>query len=107
MAPSRATVRFGFRESRQVGPNFELNGVLINYRGDNLQPADYDSIDNGGRGDAIDTLPGFLRPSATNAMPVARILVGKSSGSHTGIQEYWPRLKKPLIAATTRRSVKS
>src|SRR5438552_1617218 len=39
----------------------------------------------------------------TNAMPVARILVGKSSGSHTGIQEYWPRLKKPLIAATTRR----
>ena len=43
----------------------------------------------------------------TNAMPVARIRVGKSSGSHTGIQEYWPRLKKPLIAATTRRSVKS
>ena len=65
-APSRAMVRFGFRESRQVGPNFELNGVRVNYRGDSLQPADYDSIDNGGRGDATHTLPGFLKPSATN-----------------------------------------
>ena len=43
----------------------------------------------------------------TNAMPVARTRVGNSSGSHTGIHEYWPRLKNPLIAATTRRSFKS
>ena len=64
--PSGALVRFGFRESRQVGSNYELNGVRINYRGDSLQPADYDSIDNGGRGDAIDTLPGFLAPTRTN-----------------------------------------
>jgi Glycosyl hydrolases family 2, TIM barrel domain/Glycosyl hydrolases family 2, sugar binding domain len=66
MAPSRAMIRFGFRESRQVGAHFELNGVRVNYRGDSLQPADYDSIDNGGPGDAIDTLPGFLAPSAGN-----------------------------------------
>jgi hypothetical protein len=38
----------------------------VNYRGDNLQGADYDSIDNGGRGDAYDTLPGFLPPSGQN-----------------------------------------
>src|SRR4051794_38272615 len=63
---SSALVRFGFRESRQVGSNYELNGVRINYRGDSLQPADYDSIDNGGRGDAIDTLPGFLEPTRGN-----------------------------------------
>ncbi len=62
IAPASAVVRFGFRETRQVGSNYELNGVRINFRGDNLQPADYDSIDNGGRGDAIDTLPGFLAP---------------------------------------------
>jgi Glycosyl hydrolases family 2, TIM barrel domain len=66
IASSSALVRFGFRESRQVGSNYELNGVRINYRGDSLQPADYDSIDNGGRGDAIDTLPGFLAPSHGN-----------------------------------------
>lgn len=64
--PSEAMVRFGFRESRQVGADYELNGVRVNYRGDSLQPADYDSIDHGGRGDAIDTLPGFLAPSRTN-----------------------------------------
>ena len=40
--------------------------MRVNYRGDSLQPADYDSIDNGGRGDATHTLPGFLKPSATN-----------------------------------------
>src|SRR4051812_41632729 len=66
MASSSALVRFGFRESRQVASDYELNGVRINYRGDSLQPADYDSIDNGGRGDAIDTLPGFLKPARGN-----------------------------------------
>ena len=66
MAPSSALVRFGFRESRQVGSDYELNGVRVNYRGDSLQPADYDSIDNGGPGDAIDTLPGFLTPTRDN-----------------------------------------
>lgn len=60
------TVRFGFRESRQEGPYFTLNGRRINYRGDNLQVANYDQIDFGGKGDAIDTLPGFLPPSADN-----------------------------------------
>jgi hypothetical protein len=44
-----------------------LNGVRVNVRGDSLQGADYDSIDNGsGLGDAYDTLPGFLPPSLQN-----------------------------------------
>lgn len=61
-----ATVRFGFREIRQVGDHYELNGVRINFRGDNLQVANYDRVECGGRGDAIDTLPGFLPPSRDN-----------------------------------------
>lgn len=65
-APHDAHIRFGFRESRQEGAHFTLNGVRINYRGDNLQVANYDQIDFGGKGDAIDTLPGFLPPSADN-----------------------------------------
>ena len=58
--------RFGFRELKQAGPYFELNGKRINFRGDNLQVANYDRVDCGGRGDAIDTLPGFLPPSEGN-----------------------------------------
>jgi len=58
--------RFGFRELRQEGPYFELNGERVNFRGDNLQVANYDRIDFGGKGDAIDTLPGFLSPSTSN-----------------------------------------
>ena len=61
-----ATRRFGFRELRQAGAYFTLNGVRINFRGDNLQVANYDRIDHGGKGDAIDTLPGFLPPSHDN-----------------------------------------
>lgn len=60
------STRFGFRELRQVGDHFELNGIRIKFRGDNLQVANYDRIDNGGKGDAIDTLPGFLPPSTNN-----------------------------------------
>ena len=63
---SDAGYRFGFRESTQNGEYFELNGVRVNHRGDNLQGADYDRIDFGGKGDAYDTLPGFLPPSAGN-----------------------------------------
>jgi len=64
-------VRFGFRQSerRRVDSShvyYYLNGIRVNYRGDNLQGANYDSIDNGGKGDAYDTLPGFLAPSAQN-----------------------------------------
>jgi hypothetical protein len=64
-------VRFGFRQSerRRVDAShiyYYLNGVRVNYRGDNLQGADYDSIDNGGKGDAYDTLPGFMPPTAQN-----------------------------------------
>jgi len=61
-----ATRRFGFRELRQAGDHFELNGVRINFRGDNLQVANYDRVENGGKGDAIHTLPGFLPPSPGN-----------------------------------------
>jgi hypothetical protein len=65
-------VRFGFRQSERRRADashvyYYLNGIRVNYRGDNLQGADYDSIDSGGKGDAYDTLPGFLPPSAQNA----------------------------------------
>jgi hypothetical protein len=63
---SDAAYRFGFRESTQNGEYYRLNGVRVNFRGDNLQGADYDRINNGGKGDAYDTLPGFLPPSAGN-----------------------------------------
>jgi len=61
----QTTVRFGFRETRQAsdGTNtcYFLNGIRVNFRGDSLQGADYDSINSGGGyGDAYDTLPGFL-----------------------------------------------
>ncbi len=63
---SDARYRFGFRESTQNGEHYHLNGVRVNYRGDSLQGANYDRINNGGKGDAYDTLPGFLPPSGTN-----------------------------------------
>ena len=63
---SDATYRFGFRESSQNGEYYYLNGVRVNFRGDNLQGADFDRINNGGKGDAYDTLPGFLAPSSGN-----------------------------------------
>jgi len=62
-------VRFGFRQSRQVGAHYELNGVPIKFRGDNIQGADYDSIKTAGakdNSDAYDLFPGFLPPSASN-----------------------------------------
>ena len=42
-----------------------------------------------------------------NAAPVARILVGNSSGSHTGIHEYRPRLKNPFTHAAARSRFRS
>ncbi|MEW2114840.1 RICIN domain-containing protein [Streptomyces sp. NPDC005474] len=63
---SDAKYRFGFRETTQSGEYYKLNGVRVNFRGDSLQGADYDRIDNGGKGDAYDTLPGFLPPSPGN-----------------------------------------
>ena len=63
---SDARYRFGFRESTQNGEYYFLNGVRVNYRGDNLQGANYDRINNNGVGDAFDTLPGFLPPSRGN-----------------------------------------
>ncbi|WP_235583105.1 glycoside hydrolase family 2 TIM barrel-domain containing protein [Kitasatospora sp. Root107] len=63
---SDAGYRFGFRETTQNGEYYHLNGVRVNFRGDSLQGADYDRIDNGGKGDAYDTLPGFLPPSTGN-----------------------------------------
>jgi hypothetical protein len=62
-------VRFGFRQTDRLRADashiyYYLNGIRVNYRGDNLQGADYDSINYGGKGDAYDTLPGFLPPSA-------------------------------------------
>ncbi|MEV0531447.1 RICIN domain-containing protein [Kitasatospora sp. NPDC050463] len=63
---SDATYRFGFRESTQNGEYYYLNGTRVNLRGDSLQGADFDRIDNGGKGDAYDTLPGFLPASQGN-----------------------------------------
>jgi hypothetical protein len=60
--------RFGFREMRQVASHYELNGVWVNLRGDNLQGANYDSIRIGaGPSDAYDRWAGFLPPSPDNA----------------------------------------
>ena len=58
-------VRFGFRQSERKRADanhiyYYLNGIRVNLRGDNIQGADYDSIDTGGKGDAYDTFPGFL-----------------------------------------------
>ncbi len=61
-----ALYRFGFRESRQVGTHYELNGVRVNYRGDSLGEGSYDRIDHNGKGDAFHTYPGFLPPSDGN-----------------------------------------
>lgn len=58
--------RFGFRQTRQEGNIYTLNGIRINTRGDSMQVANFDKVDNNGQGDAIDMLPGFLPPSATN-----------------------------------------
>ncbi|WP_328842202.1 RICIN domain-containing protein [Streptomyces europaeiscabiei] len=63
---SDASYRFGFRDTTQNGEYYYVNGVRMNFRGDSLQGADYDRIDHGGKGDAYDTLPGFLPPSAGN-----------------------------------------
>lgn len=61
----QTSVRFGFRDcvQRSDGTNtcYFLNGIRVNFRGDNIQGADYDSIVyGGGPSDAYDTLPGFL-----------------------------------------------
>jgi len=59
--------RFGFRQSKQNGAYYELNGIRVNFRGDNIQGANYDSINNGkGTSDAYDLLPGFLPPSGNS-----------------------------------------
>jgi hypothetical protein len=68
------SVRFGFRECKQQGDGqgntcYFLNGTRANFRGDSLQGANYDRINNGGQGNAYDTLPGFL-PGA-NGWPKA------------------------------------
>jgi hypothetical protein len=59
--------RFGFRQIKQTGAYYELNGIRVNFRGDNIQGANYDSINNGkGTSDAYDLLPGFLPPSGNS-----------------------------------------
>ena len=61
-------VRFGFRDIRQVGTHYQLNGVRVNFRGDSLQGANYDSIITAKSvSDAYDLLPGFLPPGDGNA----------------------------------------
>jgi hypothetical protein len=62
-------VRFGFRQAERKRADashvyYYLNGIRVNHRGDNLQGANCDSIDNNGRSDAYDMLPGFLPASA-------------------------------------------
>jgi hypothetical protein len=61
-------VRFGFRQIAQVADHYELNGVRVNFRGDSLQGANYDSIQAAADvSDAYDLVPGFLPPSVDNA----------------------------------------
>jgi hypothetical protein len=65
--------------SRQVGAQYELNGVPVRFRGDNIQGADYDSIKNAkDSSDAYDLFPGFLPPSANNAMVTANVAAPSS-----------------------------
>lgn len=59
------TVRFGFRQVEQKSDGsftyYYLNGIRVNFRGENLQGVNYDAITYaGGKGDAYDTYPGFL-----------------------------------------------
>ncbi|MBO0864383.1 MAG: hypothetical protein J2P16_04840, partial [Mycobacterium sp.] len=61
-----ATYRFGFRQVEQRDPYYYLNGVRLNVRGDDLAGANYDRVNNSGKGDAYDTLPGFLTPTKAN-----------------------------------------
>jgi len=62
----QTSVRFGFRECVQKSDGhgntcYFLNGIRVNFRGDNLQGANYDGINyGGGKGDAYGTYPGFL-----------------------------------------------
>lgn len=65
-AAHRAAYRFGFREFRQAGTHYELNGIRANLRGDSIQGAHWDRVENGGKGDGFGTFPGFLPPSAAN-----------------------------------------
>ncbi len=71
-AVNTKTVRFGFREVDQKSSggftDYFLNGIRVNFRGDNLQGVNYDAINyGGGRGDAYDTYPGF--GSGANGWP--------------------------------------
>jgi hypothetical protein len=60
-------VRFGFRQIAQVGAHYELNGVRVNFRGDSLQGANYDTIKAAKDvSDAYDLVPGFLPPSTNS-----------------------------------------
>ena len=64
---AEAAVRFGFREITQNGSKYNLNGKDINLRMDSLQITNYDRVvHDGGRGDAVHTLPGFGPPTADN-----------------------------------------
>jgi hypothetical protein len=60
--------RFGFRDSTQRGSHFYLNGVQVNYRGDNLGDLSYfmAAFGHPERGDVDDTYPGFLPPTTGN-----------------------------------------
>jgi beta-galactosidase/beta-glucuronidase len=55
MQTSTADVRFGFRELRQVGDHFELNGRRVNFRGDSIQGAN--STTSTSTGSAMPTTP--------------------------------------------------
>ncbi|MDJ0386404.1 sugar-binding domain-containing protein [Streptomyces sp. G-G2] len=76
---SDATYRFGFRESSQNGEYYYLNGVRVNFRGDSLQGADFDRIDNGGKGDAYDTLSLFQPDCGGEVLEVAGCTERRSS----------------------------
>ena len=43
----------------------------------------------------------------TKAMPVPRERVGNSSGSHTGIHEYCPKVKNALMPAASNSRLRS
>ncbi|HMD46903.1 MAG TPA: glycoside hydrolase family 2 TIM barrel-domain containing protein [Acidimicrobiales bacterium] len=56
-ARAHAMYRFGFRQIDEVGDHFDLNGIRVNFRGD-------DTVDRAN--DAFDTVPSYLAPTASN-----------------------------------------
>ena len=101
---SESFVRFGFREIAQVGDHYELNGVRVNFRGDSLQGANFDSIDvHGNAATPTTLLPGFL-DAVDAATPAGRRRSTTTSGSTTTSSRIHQVPATPVHARRRRRA---